>query len=62
VALSNHPEERALREKIKKFKAEEEEHGHIGLQNDAENAPAYRLLSAVIKRGSKIAIEIAKRV
>lgn len=62
AALANKPEEKTLREKIKKFKAEEEEHGHIGLENDAESAPAYRLLSAVIKRGSKIAIEIAKRV
>ncbi|HYD18703.1 MAG TPA: demethoxyubiquinone hydroxylase family protein [Patescibacteria group bacterium] len=62
AALTGKPEEKDLREKIKKFKAEEEEHGHIGLANEAETAPAYRLLSAAIKRGSKLAIEIAKRI
>lgn len=62
AALAHRPGEKALREKIKKFKAEEEEHGHIGLENEAETAPAYRLLSAAIKRGSRIAIEIAKRI
>jgi ubiquinone biosynthesis monooxygenase Coq7 len=61
-ALDKKPEEKELRDKIRKFKAEEEEHHDIGLKNEAEQAPAYRLLTAVIKRGSKLAIEIAKRV
>lgn len=61
-ALQDKPEEKELRTAIKKFKAEEEEHGSIGLKHEAEQAPGYRLLTAIIRRGSKIAIEIAKRV
>lgn len=61
-ALEGRPEEKDLRGKIRKFKAEEEEHHDIGLAHDAENAPAYRLLTEVIRRGSRLAIEIAKRV
>ena len=61
-ALEGKPEEKELRGKIKKFKAEEEEHHDIGLDHDAESAPAYRLLSEAIKRGSRLAIKIAKRV
>lgn len=61
-ALRHRPQEKKLMEAIAKFKAEEEEHGHIGLENDAENAPAYRLLSKVIKGGSRLAIEVAKRI
>lgn len=56
------PSETKLRKAIAKFKAEEEEHLDIGLENDAENAPAYPILSALIKLGSKTAIEVAKRV
>jgi len=61
-ALKDKPEEAALRRAIAKFKAEEEEHHDTGLAHDAELAPAYALLSAVIKGGSRIAIEIAKRI
>lgn len=61
-ALGSKLEEKELRGKIKKFKAEEEEHGNIGLKHDAEQAPAYRLLSEAIKTGSRLAIKIAKRV
>lgn len=61
-ALKDNPREKRLLAAIKKFKEEEEEHGHIGIENDAEQAPAYRLLSAVIKAGSKAAIAVAKRV
>jgi ubiquinone biosynthesis monooxygenase Coq7 len=61
-ALEGIPEEKKLRNAIRKFKEEEEEHLDIGIENDAELAPAYRLLSLLIKGGSKVAIEIAKRV
>jgi len=55
-------DERELRETIEKFRAEELEHRDIGLANEAELAPAYRLLSAVIKAGCRIAIRISERV
>ncbi|HET9146603.1 MAG TPA: demethoxyubiquinone hydroxylase family protein, partial [Acetobacteraceae bacterium] len=42
-----------LRDTIAKFRAEELEHRDIGLANDAEQAPFYRLLSAVIRTGCK---------
>ncbi|MGI4944971.1 MAG: demethoxyubiquinone hydroxylase family protein, partial [Janthinobacterium lividum] len=42
--------------------AEEEEHKEIGLEHEAELAPAYRLMSAVIKAGCKVAIAVSERV
>jgi 3-demethoxyubiquinol 3-hydroxylase len=57
------PESEApLRETIERFRAEELEHRDIGLENEAELAPAYRLLSAVIKAGCKVAIKLSERV
>lgn len=56
------PEEAELRDTIERFRAEELEHRDIGLENEAELAPAYRLLSAVIKTGCKIAIRVSERV
>ena len=61
-ALTGNKKEEKLRKAIAKFKAEEEEHHDIGLENDAEMAPAYRLLSEAIKAGSRTAIKIAKRI
>ncbi len=61
-ALNNNPKEKKLRDAIKKFKSEEEEHHAIGLKHDAENAPAYTLLSKLIEGGSKLAIKVAKRI
>ncbi|MFQ3623275.1 MAG: demethoxyubiquinone hydroxylase family protein [Acetobacteraceae bacterium] len=55
-------DERPLRETIERFRAEELEHRDIGLEHEAELAPAYRLLSAVIKAGCRIAIRISERV
>lgn len=61
-ALDGRPDEKELRGKIAKFKAEEEEHHDIGLDHDAEQAPGYKLLSEIIKGGSRLAIKIAKRI
>jgi len=55
-------DEAELRATIEKFRAEELEHRDIGLENEAELAPAYRLLSAVIKTGCKAAIAVSERV
>jgi ubiquinone biosynthesis monooxygenase Coq7 len=61
-ALERQPDEKPLRNAITKFKAEEEEHLDTGLENDAEDAPAYPLLSAFIKGGARLAIAVAKRI
>jgi ubiquinone biosynthesis monooxygenase Coq7 len=55
-------DEASLRADIARFRAEELEHRDIGLANEAEQAPAYRLLSAAIKAGCKVAIRISERV
>ena len=55
-------DEAPLRADIARFRAEELEHRDTGLEHEAEQAPAYRLLSAAIKTGCKIAIKISERV
>ena len=61
-AASLGEDEAELRGTIEKFRAEELEHRDIGLENEAELAPAYRLMSAVIKAGCKVAIAVSERV
>jgi len=61
-AASLGPEEAGLRGTIEKFRAEELEHRDIGLEHEAELAPAYRLMSRVIKAGCKVAIKASERV
>jgi len=51
-----------LRATLERFRAEELEHRDAGLANGAEQAPAYRLLSQVIKAGCHAAIAISERV
>ena len=59
-ALGNdEPELKAI---IERFRAEEAEHRDIALAEGAEQAPAYRALTAAIKAGSRAAIFLAKRV
>ena len=59
-ALPAHESE--LRTTVEKFREEELEHRDIGLANEAELAPAYRLMSRVIKLGCKIAIAASERI
>jgi 3-demethoxyubiquinol 3-hydroxylase len=47
---------------IAQFRAEELEHRDIGLAHGAEQAPAYRLLTAVIKTGCRVAIGLSERI
>ncbi len=54
--------EAALRGTIEEFRREEMEHRDVALAHEAERAPGYRLLSAVIKRGCRAAIAISERV
>ncbi|MBV8092205.1 MAG: demethoxyubiquinone hydroxylase family protein [Acetobacteraceae bacterium] len=55
-------DEPELRATIEKFRADELEHRDIGLENEAERAPGYRLMSAVIKAGCRAAIRISERI
>ena len=55
-------DEADLRDTIEKFRLEEVEHRDIGLENGAEQAPAYRLLSSAIRLGCKVAIAVSERV
>ncbi|XP_076068028.1 ubiquinone biosynthesis protein COQ7, mitochondrial isoform X2 [Oratosquilla oratoria] len=55
-------ENKELIEVIKKFRDEEMEHHDTGLANDAELAPAYNVLSNVIKAGCKVAIFVSERI
>jgi ubiquinone biosynthesis monooxygenase Coq7 len=55
-------DEAPLRDTIEKFRAEELEHRDIGLAHGAEQAPAYRLLSRVIKTGCQLAIRASERL
>nr|WP_322111191.1 demethoxyubiquinone hydroxylase family protein [Tistlia consotensis] len=59
--LETRPEEAGLRDTIERFRAEELEHRDIGLAHEAEQAPAYPLLSAAIKAGSRAAIWLSER-
>lgn len=54
--------EAELKDTIEKFRAEELEHRDIGLANEAELTPGYRLLYGAIKRGCKAAIWASERV
>ena len=56
------PDETRLRDTIERFRAQELEHRDIGLEHEAELAPAYKLLSRVIKAGCKVAIAVSERV
>ena len=51
-----------LRGTLEKFRAEEREHRDIALANDAERAPGYRLLSAAIRTGCRLAIRLSERL
>ena len=55
-------DEAALKAEIARFRAEELEHRDIGLANEADLTPGYRLLSAAIKLGCKVAIKVSERV
>ncbi|WP_029007236.1 demethoxyubiquinone hydroxylase family protein [Azospirillum halopraeferens] len=56
------PEEQELKDSITRFQAEEVEHRDLGLAHGAEQAPAYPLLSAAIRAGTRAAIGVAERV
>ena len=54
--------EHELRATLEKFRDDELAHRDVALRNGAEQAPGYRLLSAVIRRGCRVAIRISERI
>src|SRR5690606_10192897 len=54
--LGSEASEKELKEKILKFQADELEHRQTGLDNNAEEAVAYPILTSAIKLSSKAAI------
>jgi ubiquinone biosynthesis monooxygenase Coq7 len=54
--------ETSLRDTLVKFRGEEREHRDIALANEAERAPGYRLLSAAIRAGCRVAIRLSERL
>lgn len=55
-------DEPELAETFEAFRQEELEHRDTGLAHDAEQAPAYALLTGAIKRGSRLAIWLSERI
>ena len=52
----------ALAAELKQFRDEELAHHDHAIEHGSREAPAYRLLSGVIKVGCKAAIKISERV
>ncbi len=61
-ALDIEGTEPELRATIETFRAEELEHRDIGLANDAERTPGYRLLYGAIHAGCRVAIALSERI
>ena len=55
-------DEQDLRNKIEKFRSDEQHHRDLGLEHGAESAPAYPVLKGAIKAGSRLAIWLSSRV
>lgn len=51
-----------LKATIEKFRADEAEHRQTALDEGAESAPGYALLSGAIKAGCRLAIRLAERI
>ena len=52
----------ALQATVAEFRAEEAEHRETALENGAEQAPGYKLLSEAIKAGCRVAIKLSERI
>jgi len=51
-----------LLEIVEEFRADEAEHRRTAIEAGAEQAPGYRLLSAVIKAGCRAAIKMSEKI
>ncbi len=54
-------DEADLKQTVEEFRLDEQRHRDIGLANGAERAPAYPVLSAAIKSGTRLAIWLTER-
>jgi ubiquinone biosynthesis monooxygenase Coq7 len=55
-------EDPELAARIERFRDDEREHHHAAIAGGAERAPAYVLLSGVIRLGCRLAIRISERI
>ena len=55
-------EDPALRETILSFRDDEIAHRHLAMAHGAEESPAYDLITAVVKTGSRLAIWLSTRL
>ena len=55
-------DEAELKATLEKFRADERKHRDTGLRHGAEAAPAYEILRAAIKSGSRLAIWLSERI
>lgn len=55
-------DEADLRQTIEEFGAEETEHKETGLAHQATQAPAYEPMTALVKKGTRVAIWLSERV
>ena len=60
AALEGQDEE--LKTTVEQFRADEAAHRDTALENGAEQAPAYPLLSAAIKAGCRVAIKLSEKI
>ena len=56
------PDEKELKEKIKKFRKDELHHKDIAYEKGATKKGLYSLMDKIIKTGSKIAINISEKI
>ena len=56
------PDEKILKEKIKKFRDDEIHHKNIAYDNGASKEGLYSIFDKIIKTGSKIAINISEKI
>ena len=55
-------DEAELKTTLEEFRADERKHRETGLKHGAEAAPAYEVLRAAIKSGSRLAIWLSERI
>ena len=56
------PDEKILKEKIKKFRLDELHHKNIAYEKGATKKGLYKILDRIIKTGSKVAINISEKI
>ena len=56
------PDEKKLKEKIKKFRLDELHHKDIAYEKGATKKGLYKILDTIIKTGSKVAINISEKI